>query len=79
MDVDQKLLGMVERREGIAIGRRLSEPRADGEHEVGLLDPLDQFGIRAIAEIAGIDRAVGRDRVLPAESGRDRKADTLGK
>ena len=79
MDVNQRLAGVFGRDQGVAVGRRLTQPRADGDHQIGLLDPIDQFGVRAIAQVSGPDRAGIRDRVLAAEGARHRQPDPLGK
>ena len=55
MDMDQLPVGRGRGRDGIAIGRRLAQPRADRQDQVGLFDALDQLGIGAIAQIAGIN------------------------
>ena len=57
MDVDQQLAWMIGRDQCVTIGRRLTEPRADCEHQVGGLDALD------LAECLGIARAE-----LPADA-----------
>ena len=59
VDVNQLALGRGQRRDGVAIGGRFPEPRADGEDQVGLFDAFDQRGVGSVAEIAGIDRARG--------------------
>ena len=79
MDMDQQLAGVFEARNFVAIGGRLAQPRADCNDEIGVFDPLDQLGIGAIAEIAGIDRAMRSDGILPAEGGRHGKPDPFGK
>ena len=78
MDVDEKLVRMVGRDEGIAVRRRLAEPGTDREDQVGRLDPLCQLRIGSITEIAGIDRRRGLDRVLSPERGGDRDAEAFG-
>ena len=78
MDVDQDLGGPRPRQQGVAEGRILAQPRADGQDQVGVLDPLDQFRVRPEAEVAGIVGAVVGDQVLAAEGQGDRQADALG-
>ena len=41
MDMDQPPVGRGRGRDGIAIGRRLAQPRADRQDQVGLFDALD--------------------------------------
>ena len=77
VDVDQQLAGMLERRDLVTIGRRLPQPRADGDDEVGVFDPLHQLGARAVAQVPGIDRAVRRNRVLTPEGRRHGKPDAF--
>ena len=78
VDVDQRLAGMVGRDERVAVGGRLAEPRADGKDQVRVAHPLPQLGIGAVAELAGIDRALVVDRILAAESGGDRDSMPVG-
>ena len=73
VDVDERLAGMVGRDQRVAVGRRLAEARADGEDQIGVADALLQFGVGAVAEVAGIDAAAIVDRVLAAEGGGDRE------
>ena len=47
-----------------------AEACADGKDQVGRLDPVSQFGIGAIAQIARPDGAVVRNGILPAKPGR---------
>ena len=67
VDMDQHLAGMIGRQERVAIGRRFAQARADREDEVRAPDPVKQFGIGAVAEIACPDRAVVRYRILTPE------------
>ena len=69
MDVDKPLLGMLRRHQRVAVRGRFAEPRPDHEQQVGMLDSLDESGIRTVAEVAAPDRAVVRHRVLAAECG----------
>ena len=78
MDMDQYLVGMVGGDQCIAIGGGLAQPRADGQYQIGILDPLGQLRIGAIAEIAGIDRTFVREIILPPERDCHRKPDALG-
>ena len=78
MDVDQRAVLSLQRRDGISIGRRLPQPGTHCQHEVGIFHTLDQLGIGAIAKRAGIDAAGRRDRVLPAESGGNWNAEPFG-
>ena len=78
VDMHQYLVRMVGRDHRIAVGRRLAQPRAHGNHQIGRLDTLDQLGVRAIAQIAGIDRALPVDRVLPPEGGGNGQTQPLG-
>ena len=53
MDMDQNLTRMVRGDKGIAVGRSLAHARANHQHQVGIPDPLDQFGIGSIAQVSG--------------------------
>ena len=79
MDVDQRALLVLQRRDAVAVGGCLAQPRADHQQQIGRLDPLDQLGVRAIAQVPRIDRRGRRNRILPPERCRHRQAQTLGK
>ena len=57
----------------VAAGRRLAQPRADGDDQVAGLQPLAQRRADADAEIAGIVRMAVVEQVLVAERGADRQ------
>ena len=77
VDVDQQLAGMVGGDELVAVGGRLAQSRTNHDQQVSIADPLLKLGVGAVAKLAGIDRAIVGDRILPAKgsSGRDSVAD----
>ena len=56
MDVDQRTILVDQRRHRITVGRRLAEPRAHHQQQVGGFGPLDKLGVGTVTEVARIDR-----------------------
>ncbi len=56
----------------VAAGQRVRQPRAQHQQAVGPRKPRGQARVHPDAQVAGIDRIVVVDPVLPAERGRDR-------
>ena len=77
--MDQYLIRMIGCDKRIAVGRRLSQPCSNGEDQVGILDPFNQFGVGAIAQVPGVDRASIVDCILSPERCRDGQADSYRK
>ena len=74
VNVDQGLTRMVGREQSVTVRGCLAEPGADGEDEVGRLDPCDKLRIGAVAQISGPDRAIVGDGILSAKPGCDRNS-----
>ena len=77
--MDERLTGMVGRDQRVAVRRRLAQPRADGEHQIGRLDPRDKFRVGAIAKITRPDGGVIGHRILPPEGRGHGDAPAFGK
>ena len=69
VNMDEGFSRVIRRDQGVAVRRRFAEACADGKDQVGRLDPVSQFGIGAIAQIARPDGAVVRNGILPAKPG----------
>lgn len=74
VDMDQRLAGMVRRDDAIPIGGRFAQSRAQHDQQIGLAHPFHQRRVGAIAQIARIDRAGRRYRILAPECGDQRYA-----
>ncbi len=76
--MDQRLLRPRRLEQGVAAGRHLAQPHADGEHQVGVANARRQLRIDADADIAGIQRMAVVEAVLEAESAAHRQLPVLG-
>ena len=68
VDVDEGLARPRHVEEREALARGLAQARADGEDEVGALDPLGEPGVGADADMAGVAGVVVAQEVLAAEA-----------
>ncbi len=73
MNVDQSLRGLLRREQGVALGRVISEPRAESQDHVSAANPLHQLRIGGEAQVAGVAGAVVVQQVLSAEGKRSRQ------
>jgi hypothetical protein len=79
VDVDQFLLRTRRLQQRVAAGGHLAQPRADRQHQVGLLDACRQLGVQSDADVAGIERVEVVEGVLEAEGVAHRQPPVLGK
>jgi hypothetical protein len=65
--------------QGVAARGRIVQPRPETDDQVGIGEAPPQRDAAAEPEVADVTPAGVRDRVLPAEGGRDRDGILLGK
>lgn len=78
VNVDQALTGVFRSDQRIAVGGRLAQSRADHQQQIGRLHARDERWVGAVAEVAGIGRAIVGHGILAAEGGDERHARAIG-